>query len=102
MTMDTESQPPSQPAATFRLIPTTSWKRFGLAGVVAASVLCGALLQKYVSSLAIFHRPPPAVANKNPAKMFGPVRLEGPGGVVTLPMDAPVLVHVWLQACADC
>ncbi len=38
------------------------------------------------------------------ATRIAPVTLQGPGGYsVRLPMeDGPVIVHVWLQACADC
>jgi peptidyl-prolyl cis-trans isomerase A (cyclophilin A) len=36
------------------------------------------------------------------SRRIGPVTLEGPGATITLPMTTPVVVHVWLQGCADC
>jgi len=71
-----------------------------MASLVAGSVLCGALLQKYVTTLPFFQRTHTAASN--PTRLAGPVTLRGPGGVVTLPMKTPALVHVWLEGCADC
>lgn len=41
-------------------------------------------------------------ARRSGPPQVGPFTLRGPSEEVTLPTGAPVIVHVWLQGCADC
>jgi hypothetical protein len=85
------------------------WRRLKLLLVVLASMTGGALLHAYGPALVrllapVAHGPGGArePGLTDPRGPIGPVTLSGPQRTVTLPMEGPVIVNVWLQGCADC
>lgn len=86
-----------------------SYRRLKLALIVLASAAAGALLHAYVPAAVHLLAAHPHVAAGAGAPLapvtesrIGPVTLVGPHGSVALPMEDPVIVNIWLQACADC
>jgi hypothetical protein len=94
---------PSAPAAIFSRRRRGFLQKHGQLLLVAVSVAAGALLQSQMAKVtwtrSTQHNESPAVGDRG---RIGRVTLQGPGGPVTLPMDTPVLVNVFLQGCADC
>ncbi len=87
------------------LIPPDD-RRKRAAMLVAASMVAGGAVvllgQQLLRSKA--EPTPPPLVQPIPlvAGRIGPVTLTGPGGTYRVPGDRPMVLHVWLQGCADC
>lgn len=86
------------------LIPPDDRKRRATILIVASMIFGGGLvflgqaLVSWATRPTTTPPPQPFVA----AGALGPVTLSGPGGAFRVPAERPVVLHVWLQGCADC
>ncbi|MFZ9887710.1 MAG: TlpA family protein disulfide reductase [Myxococcota bacterium] len=94
----------TEPVALVAGPRVTAFRGWSLVLLIAISVAAGFGLHE-VWDLAVGawkRAAQPSVRVTAVRGIEGALVLEGPGGPVTLPQRAPVVVHVWLEGCADC
>lgn len=94
----------TEPVALIAGPRVTAFRGWPLVVLIATSVAAGfGLHEVWDLVVPVLHKATQPGVQVTPARgIDGSLVLEGPRGTVTLPRPGPVVVHVWLEGCADC